>query len=299
MGKHDRTYRSFLEDSLEYGEDQSPIENAVEGRPDPSARRKYFREGLFPYRERLGLREYYEEKLKLQIELVRLQAWVRSTGQRLVVVFEGRDAAGKGSTIKRFTEYLNPRGARVVALDKPSEVERGEWYFQRYVRHLPSAGDIVFFDRSWYNRAGVEHVMGFCTSEEYEEFFRQVPDFERMLVRSGTHLVKLYFSVGRAEQAKRFHERKTSPLKRWKFSPMDEESQLRWKDYTKAKDAMLRRTHSSGAPWTIIKSEDKLRARLEAMRFLLHSMPYEPKDPKAVGVPDPLLVASANEIYED
>ena len=232
------------------------------------------------------------------MELLKLQAWVKETGQRVVILFEGRDAAGKGGTIKRFMEHLNPRGAHVVALEKPSEMERGQWYFQRYVQHLPTAGEIVLFDRSWYNRAGVERVMGFCTEEEYLEFMRQAPEFERNLVRSGIHLIKFWFSVSQEEQRRRFKERKVHPLKQWKLSPIDLASLDKWDDYTKAKEAMFFYTDTADAPWTVIKSDCKKRARLNAMRYLLHSLPYDNKDVERIGPLDPLLVGRAQLVYE-
>ena len=222
----------------------------------------------------------------------------KDTGQKLVVLFEGRDAAGKGGTIKRFMEHLNPRGARVVALEKPSPSERGQWYFQRYVQHLPTAGEIVMFDRSWYNRAGVERVMGFCDDAEYAEFLRQAPEFERNLVRSGMHLFKFWFSVSREEQARRFNERERHPLKQWKLSPIDVASLDKWDEYTKAKEAMFYDTDTADAPWTVIKSDCKKRARLNAMRYILHQLPYENRDLARVGAVDPLLVGRAHIVYE-
>jgi polyphosphate kinase 2 len=224
---------------------------------------------------------------------------VKDSGEKLVVVFEGRDAAGKGGTIKRFTEHLNPRGSRVVALERPSERESTQWYFQRYVAHLPAAGEIVLFDRSWYNRAGVERVMGFTSPREYLEFMRQAPQLEQMLVRSGIRLVKLWFSVSRAEQRTRFLIRQIDPVRQWKLSPTDLASLDKWDDYTAAKEAMFFYTHTADAPWTVVKSNDKKRARLEAMRHVLHRMPYADKDPEVVTVPDPLLVGSASEVFED
>ena len=224
---------------------------------------------------------------------MKLQAWVRDTGQRVVIVFEGRDAAGKGGTIKRFMEHLNPRGARVVALEKPTEPERGQWYFQRYVQHLPTRGEIVLFDRSWYNRAGVEHVMGFCTPAEYDEFMRQVPEFERHLVSSGIHLFKFWFSVSRAEQRRRFDERKLHPLKQWKLSPVDLASLDKWDAYTKAKEAMFAHTDTADAPWIVIRSDCKRRARLNAMRYVLNRVAYALREETAIGLPDPLIVGRA------
>ncbi len=246
----------------------------------------------YPYKYRLSTRAYEAQKRLLQVELLKLQAWVKETGQRVVILFEGRDAAGKGGTIKRFMEHLNPRGARVVALEKPSDAERGQWYFQRYNQHLPTAGEIVLFDRSWYNRAGVEKVMGFCTDNEYLEFMRQTPEFERMLVRSGIHLFKLWFSVTREEQRLRFEQRMTDPLKQWKLSPIDMASLDKWDEYTKAKEAMFFNTDTADAPWTVIKSNCKKRARLNAMRCVLHKLDYTNKDAHAIGAPDPLIVGS-------
>jgi polyphosphate kinase 2 len=254
----------------------------------------HWREGAYPYKYLLSRRVYEKQKYRLQVELLKLQAWVKETGQRVVILFEGRDAAGKGGTIKRFMEHLNPRGARVVALEKPSEVERGQWYFQRYIQHLPTRGEIVLFDRSWYNRCGVERVMGFCTDAEYEQFLRQAPEFERQLVRSGVHLFKFWFSVSRAEQRRRFKERQVHPLKQWKLSPVDLASLHKWDDYTRAKEAMFLHTDTSDAPWTVVKSDCKKRARLNAMRYVLHRLPYTRKKAEAVGSVDPLLVGRAS-----
>ncbi len=252
-----------------------------------------WREGRYPYRNLMSRRSYERQKYRLQVELLKLQAWVKETGQRVVILFEGRDAAGKGGTIKRFMEHLNPRGARVVALEKPSEVERGQWYFQRYISHLPTRGEIVLFDRSWYNRAGVERVMGFCNHNEYDEFMRQAPEFERHLVRSGVRFFKFWFSVSRSEQRRRFKERQAHPLKQWKLSPIDMASLDKWDDYTRAKEEMFLHTDTSDAPWTVIKSDCKKRARLNAMRYLLTRLPYANKDPSVIGTVDPLLVGRA------
>jgi polyphosphate kinase 2 len=257
-----------------------------------------WRTGGYPYRNLMSRKAYERQKYSLQVELLKLQAWVKETGQRVVILFEGRDAAGKGGTIKRFMEHLNPRGAHVVALEKPSDTERGQWYFQRYIQHLPTAGEIVLFDRSWYNRAGVERVMGFCTPDEYNEFMRQVPEFERNLVRSGIHLIKFWFSVSREEQRRRFKEREKHPLKQWKLSPIDLASLDKWDDYTKAKEAMFFYTDTADAPWTVIKSNCKKRARLNAMRYVLHKLPYKGKDLQAIGALDPLVVGRANVVYE-
>jgi polyphosphate kinase 2 len=257
-----------------------------------------WRDGGYPYKHLMSRRSYERRKYELQVELLKLQAWVKETGQRVVILFEGRDAAGKGGTIKRFMEHLNPRGAHVVALEKPSEVERGQWYFQRYIEHLPTRGEIVLFDRSWYNRAGVERVMGFCTDDEYLEFMRQAPEFERNLVRSGLHLIKFWFSVSRKEQRRRFKERRSHPLKQWKLSPVDLASLDKWEEYTKAKEAMFFHTDTADAPWTVIKSDCKKRARLNAMRYVLHKLPYSNKDLERVGPLDPLLVGRAHVVYE-
>ncbi len=257
-----------------------------------------WREGGYPYKHLMSRRNYERQKYRLQVELLKLQAWVKETGQKLVIVFEGRDAAGKGGTIKRFMEHLNPRGARVVALEKPTETERGQWYLQRYVQHLPTAGEIVLFDRSWYNRAGVERVMGFCTEEEYLEFMRQAPEFERNLVRSGVHLIKFWFSVSQQEQRRRFKERESHPLKHWKLSPVDLASLDKWDEYTKAKEAMFFYTDTADAPWTVIKSDCKKRARLNAMRYVLHKLAYTNKNIDRIGPLDPLLVGRAHVVYE-
>lgn len=257
-----------------------------------------WRDGGYPYKNLMSRKNYETQKYRLQVELLKLQAWVKETGQRVVILFEGRDAAGKGGTIKRFMEHLNPRGAHVVALEKPSETERGQWYFQRYVQHLPTAGEIAMFDRSWYNRAGVERVMGFCTDDEYLEFMRQAPEFERNLARSGIHLIKFWFSVSREEQRRRFKEREAHPLKQWKLSPIDLASLDKWDDYTKAKEAMFFYTDTADSPWTVIKSDDKKRARLNAMRYILHKLPYAKKDIDLIGPLDPLLVGRAHVVYE-
>ena len=258
----------------------------------------HWRDGEYPYKNLLSRKSYEKQKYHLQVELLKVQAWVKAAKQKVVILFEGRDAAGKGGAIKRFMEHLNPRGARVVALEKPSEVESGQWYFQRYVQHLPTAGEIVMMDRSWYNRAGVERVMGFCTEDEYREFMRQAPEFERNLVRSGTHLIKFWFSVSQAEQLRRFEERKAHPLKQWKLSPIDLASLDKWDAYTKAKEAMFFNTDTADAPWTVIKSNCKKRARLNAMRYILHRLPYANKDIRAIEPLDSLLVGRANIMYE-
>ncbi|MFD2173935.1 polyphosphate kinase 2 [Rhodobacter lacus] len=263
---------------------------------DPNAIRTAFESGKYPYPHRMARATYEKEKAKLQAELLKVQLWAQETGEKFVILFEGRDAAGKGGTIKRYTEHLNPRFARVVALNKPSDEERGQWYFQRYIRWLPTAGEMVFYDRSWYNRAGVERVMGFCTPTEYLEFMRQAPEFERMLVRSGIRLFKYWFSVTREEQRRRFTERATDPLKRWKLSPIDMASLDKWEDYTEAKEAMFFYTDTADAPWVIIKSNDKKRARLNCMRHFLSSLDYPDKDLSIVTPPDPLIVGHARHV---
>jgi polyphosphate kinase len=260
--------------------------------------KKHIISANYPYPKQMKNSKYLEEVELLQIQLVKMQAWVKEVGERVVLLFEGRDAAGKGGTIQRFTENLNPRGAKVVALAKPSDTERGQWYFQRYIERLPTKGEIVFFDRSWYNRAGVEHVMGFCTPHEYLEFMRQTPEFERMMVRSGIRLYKFWFSVSREEQLRRFLGRAKDPLKQWKLSPMDVESLGRWEAYTKAKEAMLFYTDTADAPWTIVRSDDKKRARLNAIKHILYTIPYAGKDKDIVTAPDPHVVGSAKAIYE-
>ncbi len=253
-----------------------------------------WRSAVYPYKNRMTRKNYEKQKYQLQVELLKLQAWVRETGQRVVILFEGRDAAGKGGAIKRFMEHINPRGARVVALEKPTDTERGQWYFQRYVQNLPTAGEIVLFDRSWYNRAGVERVMGFCEDREYDDFMRQAPEFERHLVSSGIHLIKFWFSVSREEQRRRFKEREIHPLKQWKLSPIDLASLDKWEEYTTAKEAMFFHTDTAESPWTVVKSDCKKRARLNAMRYVLHKLHYTGKNPENIQPIDPLVVGRAN-----
>ena len=254
--------------------------------------------GGYPYKYKMLRQDYERHKFLLQAELLKLQTWIKETGTRVVILFEGRDAAGKGGTIKRFMEHLNPRGARVVALEKPNDVERGQWYFQRYAAHLPTRGEIVLFDRSWYNRAEVERVMGFCDEDEYQEFLREAPQFERNLVRGGIHLIKFWFSVSREEQLRRFTERKVHPLKQWKLSPIDVASLDKWDDYTRAKEAMFAATDTEACPWIVIKSDDKKRARLNAMRHVLSAFDYAGKDAAVVGEVDALLVGRASAMGE-
>lgn len=266
---------------------------------DPDAVRRAFESGTYPYEDRLSEKAHLQQMALLQVELLKAQNWIRQTGQRIVVLFEGRDAAGKGGTIKRFMEHLNPRGARVVALEKPSERERSQWYFQRYVEHLPAAGEIVFFDRSWYNRAGVERVMGFCEPAEYLEFMRQAPLLEQMFARSGIRLFKYWFSVTRDEQLRRFKSRESDPLKQWKLSPIDVASLDKWDDYTEAKEAMFFYTDTADAPWTIIKSDDKKRARLNCLQHFLSSLDYPNKDRNVVVGCDPLIVGSTVHVVKN
>lgn len=260
--------------------------------------RDLFRQGKYPYETKIKKSSYENHKQALQVELLKAQNWVKSSGQRIVCLFEGRDAAGKGGTIKRFTEHLNPRATRVVALEKPSESERSQWYFQRYIQHLPTSGEIVLYDRSWYNRAGVERVMGFCSSLEYLEFMRQVPDLERMLTRSGIRLFKFWFSVTEQEQKRRFDSRQLDPLKQWKLSPIDEESRTKWIEYTQAKEAMFFYTDTADAPWTVVKSDDKRRARLNCMQYFLSQLDYPDKDERVVRGPDPLIVGHPSQVIE-
>lgn len=293
----------MAEKATSNGEDKSApaIESRAKAtigqqRHDPERIRELFENGEYPYKSKMRRKTYERHKAELQVELLKVQHWVKETGQKIVILFEGRDAAGKGGTIKRFTEHLNPRGARVVALEKPTETERGQWYFQRYISHLPTAGEIVLFDRSWYNRAGVERVMGFCDANEYLEFMRQVPDLERMLTRSGIKLFKYWFSVTQDEQFKRFESRKVDPLKQWKLSPIDRASLDRWEDYTEAKEAMFFYTDTADAPWTIVKSSDKKRARINCMQHFLSSLDYPGKDTHVVRPPDPLIVGLSHHV---
>jgi polyphosphate kinase 2 len=260
---------------------ESPSHIFGEMRHSPEQIKDLFRNGTYPYKTKIRKSSYEKHKEELQVELLKVQSWVKETGQRIVVIFEGRDAAGKGGTIKRFMEHLNPRAARVVALEKPTDHERGQWYFQRYVKHLPTEGEMVFFDRSWYNRAGVERVMGFCDSLEYLEFMRQVPDLERMLVRSGIRFFKFWFSVTHEEQDRRFQE-----------------SQGKWNEYTEAKEAMFFYTDTADSPWTIIKSDDKKRARLNCMQHFLSELDYPGKNRHVVRGPDPLIVGSSSQVIE-
>ncbi|NOR18773.1 MAG: polyphosphate kinase 2 [Xanthomonadales bacterium] len=262
----------------------------------PESIGKLFKEGKYPYTDRIKKHTYDREKEKLQIELLKVQNWVKMTGQKIVVIFEGRDAAGKGGTIKRFMEHLNPRAAKVVALEKPTNHELGQWYFQRYIEHLPTEGEILFLDRSWYNRAGVERVMGFCDQMEYLEFMRQCPELERMLANSGIKLFKYYFSVTKKEQRSRFSAREQDPLKQWKMSPVDKAAISLWSEYTRAKEAMFFYTDTAACPWTIIKSDDKKRARLNCMQHFLNKLDYPDKNTEVVGSPDPLIVGAPRQV---
>ena len=284
-------HKHELDELVDLREDLDPGAGSV------GAGKLAWREG-YPYEKKLSRRKYEHSKRELQIELLKLQVWIKDTGQKVAILFEGRDAAGKGGSIKRFTEHVNPRGARVVALPVPTDVEKSQWYFQRYIGHLPSGGEIVLFDRSWYNRAGVERVLDFCTPAQYLEFMRSCPEFERMLVDSGTHLIKLWFSVSRAEQAARFAARSLDPVKQWKLSPTDRASVDKWQAYTEAKEAMFFYTDTRHAPWTVIKSNDKKRARLEAMRHVLAQFDYPEKDERIVGRPDKLIVGRAKRLHE-
>lgn len=302
-GSKNDGFLEYLIESDEFTGEEAP------GRPIPTyvppsegatsdvERAAYFRSAHYPYSHRLGVREYLVQKYDLQVELVKLQNWIKETGGRYLVLLEGRDASGKGNTIKRFTEYLNPRGARVVALQKPTDVECGQWYFQRYVDHLPTRGEIVFFDRSWYNRAGVEKVMGFCTQKQYEDFVQQAPVFEQMLAADGMTIFKFYLSVSKPEQARRFEERSKNPLKQWKLSPIDKEAQARWDQYTTAKEDTMRLTDTALVPWYLVKAEDKLRTRLETMRTVLHRSDYPDKNLDVVREPDPWIVTTAEQVF--
>ncbi len=270
-----------------------PAQRVNKMRNDKDTIRRLFETGEYPYKRKLRRQTYEKQKAQLQVELLKVQEWIKQTKQKVVVLFEGRDAAGKGGTIKRFTEHMNPRGARIVALEKPTEREKTQWYFQRYIEQLPSGGEIVLFDRSWYNRAGVERVMGFCTPNEYLEFMREAPEIERMIVRNGIILFKYWFSVTQGEQQRRFQAREAEPLKQWKLSPIDRASLDKWDDYTEAKEAMFFYTDTADAPWTIVKSDDKKRARLNCMRHFLANLPYPGKDEHVVSHPDPLIVGAS------
>ncbi|HEY5820972.1 MAG TPA: polyphosphate kinase 2 [Propionibacteriaceae bacterium] len=278
--------------TVEELDDDDPVLRSVDGTIVDTWREDY------PYEERMSTELYEGEKRLLQIELLKMQKWIKASGSRQVLLFEGRDAAGKGGTIKRFMEHLNPRGAKVVALEKPTDYEVRQWYFQRYIAHLPASGEMAMFDRSWYTRAGVERVMGFCKPDQYEHFLRQAPLFEDMLIEDGFQLVKFWFSVSRSEQSTRFLIRQIDPVRQWKLSPMDLASLDKWDAYTQAKERMFLATDTDVAPWTVIKSNDKKRARLGAMRHVLASVDYDGKDTEVVGAPDPLIVGRAADVFE-
>ncbi|MFT6268709.1 MAG: polyphosphate kinase 2 [Alphaproteobacteria bacterium] len=278
----------------------SALHELAEHRHDPEFIANSFRSGEYPYKTKISKKAYEIRKTQLQVELLKAQKWVKESGQKIVILFEGRDAAGKGGTIKRFMEHLNPRGCRVVALEKPTETESKQWYYQRYIKHLPTEGEIVLFDRSWYNRAGVERVMDFCQPNDYLEFMRQTPDLERMLVRSGIKLFKYWFSVTPKEQAARFAKRETDPLKQWKLSPIDILAKQKWNEYTEAKEAMFFYTDTADAPWMVVKSDDKKRARLNCMHHFLTDLAYPDKNTHLIRGADSLIVGNAsNVIVED
>lgn len=258
-----------------------------------------FESGDYPYDKKLSRKKYEEELYGLQLELGKVQAWLQESGERVVIVFEGRDAAGKGGTINAFRQYLNPRHAKVVALSKPSDTERGQWYFQRYTCHLPTSGEMTMFDRSWYNRAGVEPVMGFCSPQQHKQFLKEVPKFEEMLVSEGIHFFKFWLNVGQEMQLKRFHDRRQNPLKTWKLSPIDIKALSKWDDYTNARDTMLEATHTEHAPWTIVRSNDKKHARLNAIKHFLQRVEYAGKDPEVIGKTDPNILGSGPEFFNE
>lgn len=258
-----------------------------------------FTSGGYIYQEKLKRKLYKEQLEALQLELGKVQTWLRDTGERIVIVFEGRDAAGKGGTINAVRQYLNPRHTRVVALSKPSDTERGEWYFQRYAKHLPTSGEMVMYDRSWYNRAGVEPVMGFCTPKQHEQFLKEAPQFEEMLTSDGIHFFKFWLNVGQEMQIKRFHDRRQNPLKTWKLSPIDIKALSKWDDYTQARNKMMAATHSAHSPWTIIRSNDKRRARLNAIRHLLTSLDYPDKDTSRIGKIDTDILGTGPDFFNE
>lgn len=258
-----------------------------------------FSSGGYPYNKKLKRGDYEDTLEVLQLELGKLQKWLQETGERIVILFEGRDAAGKGGTINAFRHYLNPRQARTVALSKPSDVERGQWYFQRYVTHLPTDGEMVLFDRSWYNRAGVEPVMGFCSEEQHAKFLEEAPKFEQMLVNDGVHFFKFWLNVGHEMQIKRFHDRRQNPLKAWKLSPIDIKALNKWNDYTQARNTMLEHTHTGHGPWTIVRSNDKRRARINAIRHVLLSIDYGNKDFDAIGNVDEKILGSGPDFLNE
>ncbi|MFT3968879.1 MAG: polyphosphate kinase 2 [Micropruina sp.] len=295
----DDNLREFIDKLVAAGYTVADSQSADPELIDPGGRAVETWREDYPYDELMTREEYEQEKYHLQVELLKFQYHGQDNGLKHLIVFEGRDAAGKGGTIKRFIEHLNPRAARVVALTKPSSDELGQWYFQRYIRHFPTSGEIVLFDRSWYNRAGVERVMGFCSDDQYETFMQHAPKFERMLQESGIHISKFWFSVTRREQRTRFAIRQIDPVRRWKLSPMDLESLDKWEAYSRAKEAMFARTDTKHAPWTTIRSNDKKRARVNAMRAFLNQFDYEGKDSSVVYDPDPLIVRRGRESSDD
>lgn len=257
-----------------------------------------FASGGYPYDDRLKRSKYEAELQALQEELVKLQYWLQASGERVIILFEGRDAAGKGGTIKRIRQFLNPRHVRIAALPKPSDVEQGQWYFQRYVDHFPTAGEMVLFDRSWYNRAGVEPVMGFCSPEEHRKFLEEAPDFESMIVREGIHFFKMWLNIGREMQLKRFHDRRHDPLKIWKLSPIDIKALQKWDDYSAVRDVMLKETSTPHAPWTVVRANDKRRARVNVIRTVLNAVGYDGKDESRIGEVDPLIIRDPQNFQE-
>ena len=291
--------RQFIDKLVNQGYTVGDAEGPDPALIDPGGRAVETWREDYPYDELLTRDAYESEKYLLQVELLKLQYWSQDNDVRHILLFEGRDAAGKGGTIKRFTEHLNPRAARVVALTKPTTTEQGQWYFQRYINHFPTSGEIVMFDRSWYNRAGVERVMGFCSDEQYETFMRQAPAFEQMIIDEGIQLTKFWFSVTQREQRTRFAIRQIDPVRRWKLSPMDLESLDRWEDYTSAKEAMFERTDTDHAPWITIRSNDKKRARLNAMRAFLSKFDYDGRDDSVVYEPDPNIVGRGRDTVGD
>ncbi|MFT4227245.1 polyphosphate kinase 2 [Micropruina sp.] len=295
----DDNLREFIDKLVAAGYTVGDSQSADPELIDPGGRAVETWREDYPYDELMSREEYELEKYQLQVELLKFQYHGQDNGLKHLILFEGRDAAGKGGTIKRFIEHLNPRAARVVALTKPSSDELGQWYFQRYIRHFPTSGEIVLFDRSWYNRAGVERVMGFCSNDQYETFMQHAPKFERMLQESGIHITKFWFSVTRREQRTRFAIRQIDPVRRWKLSPMDLESLDKWEAYSAAKEAMFARTDTKHAPWTTIRSNDKKRARINAMRAFLNQFDYEGKDSSVVYAPDPLIVRRGRESSDD
>ena len=288
--------KSDAENKVDYSDN---VQDLFTLNPNVRDIKNLFKEGIYPYKTKLKKKPYEVKKRQLQTELLKAQGWIKDTGQKVILLFEGRDAAGKGGTIKRFTEHLNPRSGKVIALEKPTDEERGQWYFQRYIKHFPTNGEMVLYDRSWYNRAGVERVMGFCTPNEYLEFMRETPNLERMMANSGIKLFKYWFSVTRDEQLNRFKSREIDPLKQWKLSPIDRASLDKWDAYTRAKKAMFFYTDTADSPWIVIKSNDKKRARLNCMLHFLNSLDYPDKDPEVVHAPDNQIVGRSSHVIEN